>query len=111
MPKKRNNWTYLVEQVGNGNVDLGETGFTFNPSRYKMVDLSLGILSVSYTLAYVPNTDILQVDLFRKPCDKNSWIAVFVFITLVIIGSFSLGMISKRLWKNNTAINVPENII
>ena len=95
LPKKRNNWSHLVEQVAKASFDIGGTGFVFNSYRNDIVDFSFGILSVSYTLAYVPNTNMQHLELFLQPYNLNAWIAIFTYIITIIVGCFSLGVIYK----------------
>ena len=108
MPKQRDSWNYLVEQMSKGEYDIGETAFTFTPSRTDLVDFSFGIYPITHTLAYAPNEDLLQLKLFMQPFEPQSWFAILVFIILVIIiGSF-VGLVIDRnvhrstlkAWKN-----------
>ena len=89
MPKKRHSWAYLVQQIGEGTYDIGETAFTFTQSRTDIVDFSFGMMPLTYTLAYVPNTNLLQLQLFLQPFKTFTWLAVLVYVALVIIvGSY-----------------------
>ena len=111
VPKKRHNWSYLVEQVGKGKLDFGATGFTFTPSRSKIVDFSFGILSVSYTLAYVPNSEVLMFTLFLKPFETDAWVAVFFYTIIVVVACFLLRLLSKKRWVTSDSINVLQDSI
>ena len=95
LPKKRNNWSHLVEQVAKASFDIGGTGFVFNSYRNDIIDFSFGILSVSYTLAYVPDTNMQHFELFLQPYNLNAWIAILTYIMTLIVGCFSLGVIYK----------------
>ena len=95
--KQRYSWAHLVEQVGNGTYDIGETGFIFNPSRNDVVDFSFSVLPNSYTLAYVMDSDVLHLDVFLQPYHSNAWTAVWLYILILILGISTFALIFEKI--------------
>ena len=96
LPKQRDSWSFLVEEVEKETYDIGATGFIFNPSRNKRVDFSFGVLPLSYTLAYAKNVDVIRLDLYLQPYRTNSWCILLFYIIAIIVGFTTAATIVKK---------------
>ena len=96
IPKKRNNWGYIVKEVEKHRFDIGELGVAFTPSRSKVVDFSFGILTLDYTIVYVPSENSRDFWLFLHPFNTDAWIAVIVYIMTFATFIYSFYVIFEK---------------
>ena len=64
LPQKRNSWSEMVKTVSDGNYDIGYTYFTFTRARKDVVDFSYGISTLSHSLFYEKNHEVLNFKIF-----------------------------------------------
>ena len=95
-PKKRRNWTYLIETVGKGECDIGLTVFSFTRSRSDIVDFSYGINAFWFDLFYVKQSKPFQLDVYFRPFHADAWYSIFLYLIILLVGLVATALMPER---------------